>query len=47
MKYLTEEKMIKYKLVALHPKSKKTMWIFVESKNLKSALSTWKLTNPN
>ena len=40
-------KNIRYQLVALNPKSKKTMWIFVESNELNNALIEWKKTNPN
>lgn len=46
MKFLTNEKHINYKIVGLHPKSKKTFYVFVEDEKFKNAIIEWKETKP-
>lgn len=46
MKWLVNEKGIRYKLVALNANTKKTMYIFIDDDNLKDALNEWKETKP-
>jgi hypothetical protein len=41
MKFLTQEKEIRYELVACNPNSKKTFWIFIRNEKLNNALSEW------
>lgn len=45
MKWLSK-KGIKYKIIGLHPKTKKMFYVFIDSQNLKSALQEWKKTKP-
>lgn len=44
MKFLTEQKRIKYKLVGLHPQSKMQFYVFIEDEFLNEALKEWKDT---
>lgn len=41
MKFLTNKKNIRYKLVGLHPETKNTFWVFIRNENLNNALSEW------
>ena len=41
MKFLTEQKLIKYELVALNPNTNKKFWIFVRDEKLNAALCEW------
>lgn len=42
MKFLTEQKGIRYELVALNPNSNKKFWIFLRNDTLHNALDEWK-----
>ena len=41
MKFLTEQKGIRYELVALNPNTMKKFWIFIRDKQLNNALNEW------
>lgn len=47
MMFLTKSKGIRYDVVGLNPKTKKTFWAFVKNKELSETLSTWRDNNPN
>ncbi|MBK5239849.1 hypothetical protein [Clostridium sp.] len=47
MRFLTEKKKIKYKLEGLNPKSKMHFYVFIDDKELNSALQIWKETKPS
>lgn len=42
MKFLTQNKNIKYKLVGLNPRTKNTFWVFIKNKELNNALTEWR-----
>jgi hypothetical protein len=41
MKFLTEQKKIRYELVALNPNTNKKFWIFVRDEKLNNGLNEW------
>ena len=41
MKFLTEQKKIRYELVACNPNTMKTFWIFIRNEELNKALGEW------
>jgi len=46
MKFLTERKNIKYKLVGLHPETKNIFYVFIDNAELNEALKVWRETKP-
>lgn len=46
MKWLTNTKQIKYKLIGLHPQSKMQFYVFIDDEILKQALNEWKENKP-
>lgn len=47
MKWLTQEKGIRYKLVGLHPEYKTQFYVFIDDENLTKALEEWKASKPS
>ena len=45
MKFLTQEKGIKYELVASNPNTMKKFWIFIRNQKLNNALKEWTTGN--
>lgn len=41
MRFLSETKKIKYKIVGLHPKTKNTFWVYIRDEELNNALTEW------
>jgi hypothetical protein len=41
MKFLTNDKGIKYELVACNPNTMKKFWIFIRDEKLNNALNEW------
>ena len=41
MKFLTEKKKFRYKLIGLHPQTKCTFWVFIRDEELNNALTEW------
>jgi hypothetical protein len=41
MKFLTEQKSIRYELIACNPTTMKKFWIFVRDEKLNNALNEW------
>ena len=44
MRWLTNPKKIKYKLIGLNPKSNKKFYVFIDNEKLNDALKEWKET---
>ena len=44
MRWLTNTKKIKYKLIGLNPKSNKKFYVFIDNEKLNDALKEWKET---
>jgi len=44
MRWLTNKKGIKYKLIGMNPKSNKKFYVFIDNRKLNNALKEWKET---
>lgn len=44
MRWLTNKKNIKYKLIGMNPKTNKKFYVFIDNKKLNNALKEWKET---
>ena len=42
-----ESQGIRYKLVGLHPETKRKFWVFIRTIKLNECLNRWNETNPN
>jgi hypothetical protein len=47
MKFLTEERKIRYKLIGLNQSTKKPFYVFVDNKKLNNCINEWKEISKN